>query len=119
MAVAERDVLPRYLSQVTLTDAHDARVLATLNMQHFTSRGAYHLLHDSLIPSDVVRIWSTRLPAKVKFFAWLLYHGRLNTRAHLFHRNIKTHDESKCEYCVDTLETDVHIFVECPRAQAV
>jgi len=118
-AAAEHDVLASHLSQVTLTASHDVRLLATMNMQPFTSRGAYHLLHDSLIPSDVVRIWSTRLPAKVKFFAWLLYHGRLNTRAHLFHRNIKTHDESKCEYCVDTLETDVHIFVECPRAQAV
>ena len=43
--------------------------------------GAYNLLHHSNMPNpDVMLIWSTKLPTKVKFFAWLLCHGRLNTR---------------------------------------
>jgi len=64
-------------------------------------------------------IWKMKLPNKVKFFGWLLFHGRLNTRAHLHHRNLRRLDESKCETCPSELETDTHIFVGCPRARAV
>ena len=69
--------------------------------------------------SDVPRLWSVRLPTKIKFFGWLLHHGCLNTRARLFHRNIKPREESYCELCTSTLETDTHLFLNCPKALAV
>ena len=118
-AAAERVVLSTCLSRIHLTDEPDVRVLASERPQPFSTRGAYHLLHVSETTSDVVRIWASRLPTKVKFFAWLRHHGRLNTRAHLYHRNIKTLEESWCEHCPGTIETDVHILCECPRAQAL
>jgi len=67
----------------------------------------------------VTQIWAIKLPSKIKFFAWLLFHGRLNTRAYLFHRNIRTLDESWCERCHGVLETDEHIFVGCSTAADV
>jgi len=56
---------------------------------------------------------------KSSFFGWLLHHGRLNTRAHLFHRNLKPREDSCCEHCPGILETDTHIFVDCPCAQEI
>ncbi|RCV46324.1 hypothetical protein SETIT_9G522400v2, partial [Setaria italica] len=37
--------------------------------------------------------------------------------ANLYHKRIRSVDESYCEFCPGTLETDDHIFVNCPRAQ--
>ena len=64
-------------------------------------------------------IWKMKLLSKVKFFGWLLFLGRLNTRAHLLHRNLRSREESNCELCHTQLETDAHIFVECPRARDI
>jgi hypothetical protein len=55
----------------------------------------------------------------IKFFAWLLYHGRLNTYAHLYHRNIKTLDELWWERCHGAIETDEHVFTGCSTAQGI
>ncbi|PAN22040.1 hypothetical protein PAHAL_3G508900 [Panicum hallii] len=49
----------------------------------------------------------------------LLYHGRLNTRAHLYHRHTKPLDESWCERCHGVLETDEHIFNGCSTVLGV
>ena len=118
-AAAEHEVIDGCLSQLILPGGRDVRWLADATPQPFTTRGAYHILHGSDQTSDVVRIWDTQLPTKVKFFAWLLHHGRLNTHAHLYHRNIKTHEESWCEHCHGTMETDGHIFYECNKARAI
>ena len=69
--------------------------------------------------ADVMKIWSTKLPTKIKFFGWLLSRGRLNTRAYLHYRNIKTLEESWCALCTGVMETDAHIFSECHRARDV
>jgi len=71
------------------------------------------------VPSDAMRVWAMLLPMKVKFFAWLLGRGRLNTRAYLHHRNIRALEDSWCVHCPGVLETDVHIFVGCHKAHAV
>jgi hypothetical protein len=118
-ADAEFVVITDCLSHVTQQDEPGVRMLATATMEPFTMRRAYHTLHASAVVLDIVRIWVVRLPAKVKFFAWLWHHGRLKTRAHLFHRNIKPREDSRFEHCSGTLETDAHIFYECPKAQAV
>jgi len=103
-----------------LTDRADHRYLDLSQRTPFSSRGAYHSLHaeDEQNP-DAARIWATKLPSKVKFFGWLLLLGRLNSRANLCHKNIRTRDEANCEFCPDVLETDEHIFVLCSRSRAV
>ncbi|KAF8670147.1 hypothetical protein HU200_050901 [Digitaria exilis] len=66
-----------------------------------------------------MRIWNTHLPTKVKYFGWLLYHGRFNTRASLHHKGIRAVEDSCCVICTSVLETQEHIFTECPTASAV
>ncbi|KAF8686952.1 hypothetical protein HU200_043230 [Digitaria exilis] len=60
-----------------------------------------------------------KLPTKIKFFGWLLHHERLNTRAFLYRRNIKSREDSSCEQCTGILETADHIFNDCPCAMEV
>jgi len=44
------------------------------------SRDTYNAVHqDGPTDPDVVRFWATKLPTKIRFFGWLLHHGRLNT----------------------------------------
>ena len=64
--------------------------------------------NDELNP-DAACLWATKLPSKVKFLGWLLYHGRLNTRASLNYTNIRPLEGSYCEQCTGTRETDDHI----------
>lgn len=66
-------------------------------------------------PPDLgsARIWHTKLPAKIMFFWCLLYHRRLNSRANLFHKNIRRLEESYCEFCLGVMETDDHISSHC------
>jgi hypothetical protein len=68
---------------------------------------------------DGQRVWKTKLPTKVKFFGWLLHHGRLNSRDYLYHRHIRELSEAYCEQCPLILETDTHILLECPAAMAI
>uniref|UniRef100_K3ZMQ4 Reverse transcriptase zinc-binding domain-containing protein n=1 Tax=Setaria italica TaxID=4555 RepID=K3ZMQ4_SETIT len=63
---------------------------------------------------DAHRLWQTKLPTKIIFSGWLLHHGRLNSRASLYHHHIRKLEESYCEQCSGTLETDSHIFSQCP-----
>ena len=80
-AESRAEILADCIANVCLNEAPDLRSLASLHDEPFSSRGAYDLLHHSNMPNpDVMLIWSTKLPTKVKFFAWLLCHGRLNTR---------------------------------------
>jgi hypothetical protein len=85
-------MLSDYLTHIALQGGPDARLLATSKREPFTSSGAYQALQGSAPASDVTRVWAIKLPTKIKFFAWLLYHGRLNTCAHLYHGHIKPLD---------------------------
>ncbi|KAF8733786.1 hypothetical protein HU200_014633 [Digitaria exilis] len=48
-----------------------------------------------------------------------MHHGRINSRASLFHRNIRTFEESYCEHCNEVVETIEHIFILCLNARGV
>ena len=119
-AAAEQQVLSDCLAHVHLTDELDTHLLASLRPEPFTSGGAYKLLSpEGPHHLDAMAIWHVRLPTKLKFFAWLLCHGRLNTRDYLYRRSIRPLSESFCELCPTSLETDWHIFVSCPLATSV
>ena len=114
----ELRVLADYLAPIPFQNKPDTHMLAASKKQ-YTSSGVYQALLGSYPPTDASRIWATKLPTKIKFFAWLLFHGRLNTRAHLYRRNIKTLHESWCGRCHGVLETDEHIFKECSTSVGV
>lgn len=114
-------ILQDCLRQVNLTNVHDVRIVDSVASPEFSSRLAYHALQldHRTDPEEVMRFWSLHLPTKVKFFGWLLHHGRLNSRASMFQRNIRTREDSSCEHCAGVLETSDHIFSECSCAAAV
>ena len=119
-AAAEFQILTDCIAEVTITGSADRRLMIHPVNAPFTSSGAYSILHsDDANEPDAMRIWNTKLPIKVKFFGWLLFYGRLNTRAHLHYRGIRALEDSMCEHCANELETDDHLFLRCPRARAV
>ena len=80
-ASSERRMVSDCISNIQLSNDPDTRVLASMKAEPFSTSGAYRLLQqDTEQQTDIMLLWSTRLPTKVKFFAWLLSHGRLNTR---------------------------------------
>lgn len=86
----------------------------------FSTRLAYKALPASDQKSpDAGKVWQMKLPTKVKFLGWLLLHGRLSTKANLHRKNIRSLEDSFCDFCPGVLETDDHIFADCPRATAV
>ena len=119
-AVAELQVLTNCMAQVAITSEDDTRLMVHPINAPFTSSGAYSILQstDDKNP-DAMRIWNTKLPTKIKFFGWLLYYARLNTRSHLYHCGIRALEDSMCEHCSSELETDEHLFLHCPRARAI
>jgi hypothetical protein len=107
------------LLQITLSKTPETCSLAHRPHHLLNTREIMYALQLDEQPDPVAhRIWSTNLPKKVQFFAWLL-HGRLNTRSSLYRRNIRELDESYCERCVGILEDDDHIFTQCPSARTV
>ena len=93
------------LAHVAPHERADVRLLATNKREPLSSRGAYLALHGSAPVADVAQIWAIKIPSKIKFFAWLLFHGRLNTRAHLFHRNTKALNVSAAMGCLKLMST--------------
>lgn len=113
----EFEILRSCLGAVSLSEASDARHMFSQPDKLFASKHVPRALQSELQKNpDTERVWKTKLPTRVCFFAWLLHHGRLNTRAHLHHRNIRQLDEWFCEVCVTTPETDSHTFSGCPPA---
>ena len=88
-AAAEHQMLLDCLAPFQLRDLPDMRRLANTPHDVFTTRGAYQTLHPIAANSiDFMYIWKMKLLNKVKFFGWLLFLSRLNTRAHLHRRNL-------------------------------
>nr|CAB3460158.1 unnamed protein product [Digitaria exilis] len=117
VAAEELAIIQSCLSIVSFSDNDDARYLSSQQCRPFDTRDVPRALQAEL-PShpEAMRVWQTKLPTKVKFFGWLLTHGRVNCRAYQHRRNICTREEAFCETCSDVLETADHIFFQCPIA---
>ncbi|KAE8795381.1 myosin-2 heavy chain [Hordeum vulgare] len=79
----------------------------------FTTKTAYKLLSSE--PHEdphALLIWSSRVPSKVKVFAWLLFRARLNCKANLYQKHISP--DSRCPCCNHHYEDTDHIFLHCP-----
>lgn len=62
----------------------------------FSSSAAYRMLATTSDEDDNARLWSTHVPNKLKFFAWLLCNDRLPTRCNLLHKNILDRSQADC-----------------------
>jgi len=62
------------------------------------------------------RIWTRKIPQKIKIFLWLLSKGALLTKDNLRRRN--WNGDPSCAFC-DCVETISHLFFQCPVARVV
>ncbi|CAD6256295.1 unnamed protein product [Miscanthus lutarioriparius] len=91
----------------------------TSTQKPFKTRDAYNML--ALAPSlqdfHGQWIWGTKVPNKVKIFAWLYFKNRLNTKANLFDKNVM--ENSICGRCSHPLEDRRHVFFDCKLSKDV
>ena len=89
----------------------------------FSVRGAYRRLRAQVASEDPLflriwrRIWSSRIPLKIRVFLWLLLRLRLMTRS--LRQRMIPNSLAECAMCGAILKDCDHIFIRCPVAQAV
>lgn len=106
-------------------DTADKLVWAFSKSGQFTVRSCYHNLisgkarmamaSSSLVGSASPEwdwIWELRIPPKVRMFIWRACHEILPTRVGLMRRHVGTNPF--CAFCSHKIETEAHIFFECP-----
>jgi hypothetical protein len=106
------------LQATSLVDAPDLRLMK-LTGKSYTSRDAYSALAPGQDAPDAhaQRIWTSRVPAKVKIFSWLYFKDRLSTRLNLVSKHVL--DDALCERCLEGVEDRRHAFFECTVNSAV
>lgn len=117
-AATELCVLLSLLQDFRLSTGPDERYLN--GGLCFSTRAAYALTmgsHDDDHDGHAVAIWSSRVPNRVKIFAWLLFRDRLNSKSNLQRKHIVT--DSLCPRCGYDGETSSHIFLNCPLSQRI
>jgi hypothetical protein len=114
-ATAELASLMSLLQEVLLTQGLDSRTM--LDGSKFSTRNAYLNLQNRQLDDTTSFIWESKAPARVKIFAWLMHHDKLNTRKNLHHKGIL--DSPFCPRCPQQIEDKMHLFFECPVAQQI
>jgi hypothetical protein len=117
-ASAQLAALLSCLQELTLRDGADVRMLKTTG-KPYTTRDAYAALDQRRETSDPHgrRIWGTRVPNKVKVFAWLYFKDRLSARANLHAKHVL--DSAQCERCASSIEDKHHTFFGCAASASV
>ncbi|CAN1127411.1 Putative ribonuclease H protein At1g65750 [Linum perenne] len=86
----------------------------------FSIKSAYNLIHnqpESLAPDFWSSVWCWRGPNRIKFFLWLVIHGRLLTN--VARQKRKMTDNASCPLCDNTEETIEHVLRDCRFAKEV
>ena len=106
------------LQEMNIGDGPDLRLLK-LTGHTYSARDAYAALDSSGDHTDTHggRVWRTRLPNKVKVFAWLYFKDRLSTRVNLHAKHIV--DGEQCERCARHPENRRHVFFGCEQSDAL
>jgi hypothetical protein len=117
-ASLQLDSLLLLLQDIHLDGQHDTRLLK-LTGKPFRTKDAYAALDSAGDSNDAhgCRIWETRLPNKIKIFAWLYFKDRLSTRVNLHAKNVI--DGGVCERCSQHEEDREHVFFGCTESSRV
>lgn len=111
--------LTQELSAVKLTATQDLVQWKWLSAKNFSTKQRYRLLLDGGIkPHFSQIIWKTRIPEKIKYFAYLSYHGKILTKANLNKRGWKGKLDS-CTLCDQSFEMVDHLFLQCSFTRKV
>lgn len=83
----------------------------------FSTKSLYRFLTDWGMPSRVAGlIWKCRIPLKIKFFLWQVFHYKLQVAGNLIRRGWK--GKGSCCLC-DRVESVDHLFFKCHLAKFV
>jgi hypothetical protein len=106
------------LQEVQLQEGQDIRRL-TSTQKPFKTRDAYSMLAPAPSLQDFHGqwIWGTKVPNKVKIFAWLYFKNRLSTKANLFDKNVM--ENATCGRCGRPSEDRRHVFFDCKLSKDV
>lgn len=106
------------LQGVHLQYGQDVRRL-TSTRKPFNTKDAYSMLAPSPSTQDLHGrwIWGTKVPNKVKIFAWLYFKDRLSTKANLLGKHVM--DDAVCGRCGHQSEDRQHAFFECQLSNEV
>lgn len=97
------------LQGIHLQDRQDTRLMSATR-KPFNSRDAYNALAPSPNMQDFHGkwIWESKVPNKVKIFAWLYFKDKLSTKMNLFHKHVM--GDSVCGRCNHPAEDRHHIM---------
>lgn len=65
--------------------------------------------------SDLSEVWRAYAPLKAQVTVWRLLLDRLPTKVNLLKRNVAAFSKLRCCCCKFEVESDVHMFVGCPK----
>jgi len=84
--------------------------------EFYSSKKYYELCFRNIKPHAAFNwIWKSKCTPKVKFFCWLLFSDRLNTRNLLKRKNMLLQSGYRCIMCTNPPEETVeHLFFHCP-----
>lgn len=117
-AAAELASLMSTLQDVHLQEGQDIRRL-TSTRKPFKTRDAYNILAPSPSSQDFHSrwIWGTKVPNKVKIFAWLYSKNRLSMKANLLDKHVM--EDAVCGRCDHPSEDRHHVFFDCKLSKEV
>jgi hypothetical protein len=115
VALSEVRQLQQLASSISLAD-QDRDSWAYPWGAAYTSKAFYQFcLKDSITHDAFNWIWKARCTPRVKFFCWILFFDRFNTRSMLRRRNDPLNYGVNCAICsIATEETSEHLFFHCP-----
>jgi hypothetical protein len=116
------------VSQVTLSEVEDRWVWIPGGENNFSVKSLYVYLESNLmnhVPRSPMEafafkyIWKSGAPSKVCAMAWQLFLDRIPTREILSVRGVILPADACCPFCVNVIESSVHIFLHCRIAAAI
>jgi hypothetical protein len=105
------------LNSLDITTEHDRWEFAWGD--RYSIKKVYNLIGEThQAPQTILDIWKTSNIPRQKFFAWLMLHGRLNTKDMMSKKNffVEFNDCILCDECPQ--ETIMHLFFECSFSQS-
>ena len=116
--VVEAAALFDLLEQVQLQDTPDTFCWTLSPDGNYSAASAYGAMFlGSTIPLGAKQIWKTAAPPRVRFFFWLVLHGRCWTADRRFRHGLQPTDT--CILCDQESETIDHILLGCVFSREV
>jgi hypothetical protein len=98
-------------------EANDIVSWALEPRNHFSTKSLYRFLTDRGMPSRVAGlIWKCKIPLKIKFFLWQVFHNKLQVAGNLVKRGCKGDLGCCLRGCTESID---HLFFHCHLAKVV